>query len=230
MIKGIIFDIDGTLLNHEQAIKRALENIYSLVKSKIPQSTFDEFFLIWKTKTDQYMNEYLDGNITFEQQRILRVQSVFNKWDQTLSSDQAMEIFTQYLIKYEENWILYEDVLPCLTMLEKFPLGIVSDGEGFQQRQKLAVTNIESFFRSIIISGEVGLRKPNPNLFKKCANELNLSLEELVYVGDQLEIDALGAFNSGMHGVLIDRTGQVFEENKIRIITNLNQLLRFIEK
>jgi len=229
MIKGIIFDIDGTLLNHEEALQRAIASLYSFTKTKIPQSTFDEFLLIWKTKTNQFMNDYLDGKISFEQQRILRVQSVFSKWDYQLSSAQAMDLFNRYLGKYEENWVLYEDVLSCLTMLEQFPLGIVSDGEGNQQRQKLAVTNIESFFKSIIISGEVGLRKPHPNLFKKCAIELDLSLEDLVYVGDQIETDALGAINSGMYGVLINRIGQVYEENKIKIITNLNQLLKIIE-
>jgi len=92
MIKGIIFDIDGTLLNHEEALQRAIASLYSFTKTKIPQSTFDEFLLIWKTKTNQFMNDYLDGKISFEQQRILRVQSVFSKWDYQLSSAQAMDL------------------------------------------------------------------------------------------------------------------------------------------
>ena len=230
MIKGIVFDIDGTLLNHEQALERSLINLYSFMKPKIPHSSFDEFFSTWKTKTNQYINEYLDGRISFEQQRISRVQNVFSKWDYKLSSDKAMEVFKKYLINYEQNWTLFEDAIPCLTMLKNFPLGIISDGDGEQQRRKLAFTEIDSFFSSIIISGEVGLRKPNPEIFKKSAKELDLSLAEILYVGDQLENDALGAFNAGMYGVLINRTNQIYEKSAIKIISRLTELPQIIEK
>ncbi|MHA2204001.1 MAG: hypothetical protein ACW991_09970 [Candidatus Hodarchaeales archaeon] len=103
MIKGIVFDIDGTLLNHEQALERSLISLYYLVKKKIPHSSFDEFFSSWKTNTDKYINDYLDGCLSFEQQRILRVQSVFSRWDYKLSSDKAIDLFKCYLIKYEQN-------------------------------------------------------------------------------------------------------------------------------
>lgn len=230
MIKGIVFDIDGTLLNHEQALKSSLISLYSFMKPKIPHSSFDEFFSTWKTRTNQYINEYLDRRISYEQQRILRVQSVFSKWDYELTSDKAMNIFNRYLVKYEQNWMLFEDVLPCLTMLKNFSLGIVSDGEGDQQRRKLTFTEIESFFKSVIISGEVGLRKPSPRIFNKSAEELNLSVNEIVYVGDQLETDALGALNAGMRGVLINRTNQIYEKLDIGIITKLTDLLQIIKK
>ncbi|UCG00737.1 MAG: HAD family hydrolase [Candidatus Heimdallarchaeota archaeon] len=230
MIKGIVFDIDGTLLNHEQALERSLISLYSLMKKQIPNLSFDEFFVTWKTKTDHYINEYLDGCISFEQQRILRVQSVFSNWGYELSSDEAMDVFNRYLFKYEQNWRLYEDALPCLTMVKNFSLGIISDGDGEQQRRKLAVTKIDSFFTSIIISGEVGQRKPNYKIFEMSARDLNLSLDEIVYVGDLLENDALGAFNAGMHGVLIDRMNKIHEKYNIRIISRLTELPQLIEK
>ena len=230
MIKGIVFDIDGTLLNHNQAVERALTTLYSLMKSTIPHSRFDEFLLTWKTYTDKYINEYLNGCLSFKQQRILRVQSVFNKWAYPLTSDKAMDFFKIYLKEYEKNWILYDDVVPCLTMLKPFPLGVISDGEGEQQRRKLAFTGIDSFFRSIIISGEVGLQKPHPKLFRMSAKELNLSLNEILYVGDLLEKDALGAYNAGMQGVLINRTNQISEKSGIQIISRLTELPQIIEK
>jgi putative hydrolase of the HAD superfamily len=229
MIRGIAFDIDGTLLNHEQALQKALTKFYSLMKRKIPHSRFDEFFLTWKTYTDEYIKEYLDGRLSFKQQRILRLQSVFNKWDYPLTSDKAMEVFNTYLYEYENNWILYEDVIPCLTELKNFPLGVISDGEGEQQRRKLAFTGIDSFFKSVIISGEVGLQKPHPNLFKMSAKDLNLSLDEILYIGDQLEKDALGAYNAGMQGVLINRTNRIHDSSEIRIISELTEISQIID-
>ncbi|MFW9903645.1 MAG: HAD family hydrolase [Candidatus Thorarchaeota archaeon] len=230
MIKGVVFDIDGTLLNHEQALERALTNFYSLMKKSIPHSRFNEFFLTWKENTVKYINEYLSGRLSFQQQRILRVQSVFNKWEYPLTSDKAMELFKIYLNEYENNWSLYEDVVPCLTRLQHFPLGVISDGDGEQQRKKLAFTGIDSYFRSIIISGEVGLQKPHPKLFRKSANELNLSLDEILYIGDQLEKDALGAHSAGMQGVLINRTNQIHVCSKIKIITKLTEVLQLVDQ
>ena len=63
MIKGIVFDIDGTLLNHEEALERSLINLYSLMKEQIPHSSFEEFFSTWKTNTDKYINDYLDERL-----------------------------------------------------------------------------------------------------------------------------------------------------------------------
>jgi putative hydrolase of the HAD superfamily len=115
-------------------------------------------------------------------------------------------------------------------MLKNFPLGVISDGDGEKKRRKLAFTEIDSFFKSIIISGEVGLRKPHPGIFKKSAKEFNLPLDEILYVGDQLEIDTLGALNVGMHGVLINRTNHIHEKTDIRIISKLTELPQIIEK
>ncbi|MHA2244240.1 MAG: HAD family hydrolase [Candidatus Hodarchaeales archaeon] len=206
MILSVVFDIDGTLFDHLLAQERALDSLYSSMKQKIPNSNLKEFLTTWKTRTDHYFDEYLAGRITFKKQRILRVKSVFLEWGWRLSAEKAWEIFKQYLVKYQQNWTLYKDVLPCLTMLKDLPLGVISNGDGKQQRKKLA--EINSFFSSIVISDEIGFRKPHPEIFKRSSKELNLSLKDILYVGDQLETDVLGALNSGMRSVWINRTYQ----------------------
>ena len=224
LIKGIVFDIDGTLLQHNLAVKLSLKHLYSFVRNKIPHASFEEFLSIWKAKSNQYMNEYLDGDLSFEEQRILRVQSVLSNWDYNLSSNEAMEVFRIYLVKYEQNWMLYDDVLLCLNSVKKFPLGVISDGEGQQQRGKLTFTKIKPFFDSIIISGEVGLSKPQPEIFQRSAKELNLSLNEILYIGDSLEKDVLGALNAGMYGVWINRTEQIYKKSDVKMISKLTDL------
>ena len=230
MIRGIAFDIDGTLLNHEQALDRALHHLYPPIKKKIPHSSFNEFLEVWKINTDHFIKKYLDGLISFKQQRILRVKSVFNNWDCHLSTEEAWSIFQKYLVEYERNWELFDDVFPCLKMLKDFPLGVISDGPSKQQRRKLSYTGINSYFSSVIISGEVGVQKPQPAIYKMSAKELNLSLDEIVYVGDQLEKDACGALNAGMYGVWINRTNQVPENSNVITIQNLTELLKVVKQ
>jgi putative hydrolase of the HAD superfamily len=224
MIRGIVFDIDGTLLQHEMAVELSLRHLYMFIKDKIPDSRFNDFLLFWNVKSNQYMNEYLNGKISFEEQRILRIESVLSNWDYNTSLDEAKKLFRMFLVKYEQNWMLYEDALPCLNIVKKFSLGVISDGQGVQQRSKLTLTEIDSFFDSIIISGEVGISKPQPKIFQLSAKELNLPLNEILYVGDHLEKDALGALNAGMHGVWINRTEQIYEKADIRMIFKLTDL------
>ena len=86
-----MFDIDGTLLQHDMAMKVSLKHLYSFVKNQIPHSSFNEFLTLWKEKSNHYWNEYLNGEISFEEQRILRVQSVLSCWNYNISSLEAME-------------------------------------------------------------------------------------------------------------------------------------------
>jgi putative hydrolase of the HAD superfamily len=230
MIKGIVFDIDGTLLQHEMALEKSLHNLYLFIKNKIPHSNFNEFLSLWNTKLKHYFNEYLNGKISFEEQRILRVQSVLGNWGYKISLEEALEVFRVYLVKYEQNWELYTDVLPCLNKLGNFSLGVISNGDGEQQRRKLTSTGINSFFKSIIISGDVGSRKPQPEIFQRGAKELNLCLNEIIYVGDHLESDAFGALNAGMHGVWINRTDQIYTNTAVKMISELTDLPKVIEQ
>ncbi|MFX0087394.1 MAG: HAD family hydrolase [Candidatus Hodarchaeota archaeon] len=229
-ILGIVFDIDGTLLNHQLAQEIAIEDLYSKNRRKIPNSSLEEFKAMWKNKSEQYMSEYLKGRISFKLQRILRVQAVFSTWECQLSSKAAWSIFNQYLRKYEQNWTLYEDVLPCLNTLKHYQLGIISNGDSIQQRKKLAITGIDFFFKSIIISNDIKISKPSSKIFKRSAEELKLSLCNIIYVGDNLETDVRGALNAGIYGVWINRTNQNYCDSEISMISTLKMLPEIINK
>jgi len=118
-----------------------------------------------------------------------------------------METFRKHLAGYERNWRLYDDVLPCLHSLRNYSLGIVSNGDSKQQRQKLDCTGIAAFFTSVVISGDVGVAKPAPAVFERCITELGFSPNKVVYVGDCLETDCAGASGAGLHGVWLNRVG-----------------------
>jgi putative hydrolase of the HAD superfamily len=227
-ILGIVFDIDGTLLDHQLAQEKAIIDIFSRNRRRIANSTLEEFKAIWKTKSEHYMNEYLNGRISFKLQRILRVQAVFSTWNCQLSSKEAWTIFEQYLRKYEQNWTLYDDALPCLHALNHYPLGIISNGDSVQQRKKLTVTGISFLFKSILISNDINVSKPNIEIFKKSAEDFKLSLCNIMYVGDDLDTDVKGALNAGSFGVWINRTNQNHCYNEFPVISTLNTLPEII--
>ena len=58
-----------------------------------------------------------------------------------------------------------------------------------------------------MVSGVVGISKPNPDIFRFALADAGVNPTEAVHVGDIYEADVLGARRAGMKGVLIDRDG-----------------------
>jgi len=74
---------------------------------------------------------------------------------------------------------------------------------GFGLRNVLAKEGIAKYFDLMIFSDEVDLRKPDPRIFRKAANELQLKPYKIVHVGDNLRSDIWGAKNAGFKAVYL---------------------------
>lgn len=225
MIKAVLFDIDRTLLDHDGASARAINICYH--RWDWAQSiSFQDFVSIWNAAQDKYMQEYLVGKLSFEGQRIARMKAVCKKIGRPCSEDDAQRLFYEFLAQYENNWELFDDVISCLDALSDYKLGIVSNGDSEQQREKLSKTGIREYFSSIMISGDIGISKPDVRIFKSILDDMGASPVETVMVGDDLEHDVLPAQQAGILGVLIDRASVQAppEEKKYKVIYSLENL------
>ncbi len=70
----------------------------------------------------------------------------------------------------------------------------------------LRETGLASYFKMIVVSGEVGIKKPNPGIFRIALEQTGLNSDEVVYVGDTQE-DVDGATAAGIKPILIARPG-----------------------
>ncbi|MBX6766549.1 MAG: HAD family hydrolase, partial [Actinomadura rubrobrunea] len=61
----------------------------------------------------------------------------------------------------------------------------------------------------VVASSEAGAAKPDPAIFRRACAGLGLAPHAVVYVGDRLDVDALGAASAGLHGVWLDRPREV---------------------
>ena len=69
----------------------------------------------------------------------------------------------------------------------------------------IAVLGIESLFDCIVLSGELGIQKPDRRIFDHTAKLLGVTNEECVFVGDDPDSDISGALNAGMEADWLDR-------------------------
>jgi len=79
-------------------------------------------------------------------------------------------------------------------------------------REALRKLHLSRFLDVVVISDEVGWRKPHPKIFQIFLDELKLDPDEAVYVGDDLKYDIEGARAAGMKTVLVSGSGTVRED------------------
>jgi putative hydrolase of the HAD superfamily len=84
-----------------------------------------------------------------------------------------------------------------------YRLGLLTNGPSDIQRLKLAGSGLAGCFDAVVISGEVGLGKPDPTVFADVLTRLGVEPEDAVMVGDSWERDVVGALGAGVAAVWV---------------------------
>lgn len=108
----------------------------------------------------------------------------------------------------EAHWKLGDDTLVTLDTLKSsgYRLGIISNAADGDDVHRLVDTHkLRSYFDSILISAEVGMRKPHPLIFNLALDFFQVPPGRTAMVGDLPEMDVLGAQKVGIAGIWITR-------------------------
>ena len=103
---------------------------------------------------------------------------------------------------------LFDDVLETINALKpRFRLAVITNGASDTQRGSLRLLGVEQMFDAVVISGEVGVAKPDPLLFVLALQKLGVDKENAWHVGDSLKTDVAGALGAGFTAVWLNRAG-----------------------
>ena len=114
---------------------------------------------------------------------------------------------------------------------DRVPLALITNGASDAQRDKLRVLDIEHWFDAVVISGEVGIAKPDVSVFGLALNQLAVERENVWHIGDSLATDVAGAQAADLTAVWLNRSGLFRREDdpepdvEIRSLSNLMALL-----
>lgn len=118
-------------------------------------------------------------------------------------------------IYYEEIYShrkVYPEMIETLAALQKagIPMGIVSNttNPGFMKDYERSILGLDPYFEFSIYSSEVPYRKPHPSIFQLALARLNLDPAEVLFVGDNLKADVVGAQSVGMPTAWLNRNGK----------------------
>jgi putative hydrolase of the HAD superfamily len=220
----ILFDIDDTLIDHTAAVRHGVTALHATLASPPELSVL---LGSWTDAMRQHFPRYLRGETSYEEQRRARMRQTI---DASLSDAHADTIFATYFSAYESAWSLFPDAIPCLDALAGHRLGIISNGNGNEQRSKLARTGIAHRFASVHISNDCGYAKPAVEIFHQACRDAGVVPSDAVYIGDFYEADAIGSRQAGLRGVWLDRTQSRTDAHAPPIITSLSQLASFIHE
>jgi putative hydrolase of the HAD superfamily len=190
IIKAVLFDLDGTLLNRDASVKHFIESQYDrLIEylSHIPQEQYISRFLeldnkgyVWKDIVYQQLTEEFYINLI--------------TWEALLQD---------YMEQFHKNCIPFPNLKQTLTQLKSksIRIGVITNGLGQFQMDNIRALGIESLFDVILISEWEGIKKPNQAIFRKALSELGVAPHESIYIGDHPINDVKAANNAGMISV-----------------------------
>lgn len=107
-------------------------------------------------------------------------------------------------------WRAFGDVGPALDLLRRGGMRFViaSNFDGRLRGVLRGLPELAGAAEGVVISSEVGVRKPHPDFYRAACDRLGLPPGRVLCVGDDLENDVLGAERAGLRGLLLDREGR----------------------
>lgn len=208
MIKAVFFDLYHTLLGYnpprEELQSAALKDFDIEVDADI---------LRWPlVVADEYIYEE-HSRISLGKRSKEEQMAVWAQYERILLKEAGVEADDQLILgllgkmrQFELKQVLFDDVLPALTELKKrgLILGLISnvDQDITALLDKLGLT---AWLQVVVTSQEAGCNKPGPEIFQEAVKRAGVQAHEAIYVGDQYQIDVVGANKAGMKGILIDR-------------------------
>ncbi|WP_250404495.1 HAD family hydrolase [Streptomyces cellostaticus] len=202
------FDLDGTLCDHKAAVQRsfdatlcAMESLladvpaadvrrcFASVGSRMKRSS-DEAGKPWWPVRDQWAETLREAGVVCSADEL----------------DQVTEVFTRTL---NDTAIVFPGARRALMAVRRtgLPVGVLTNGERETQLRKLRACGLAGLVDQVVVSGDLGVHKPDAGAFRAVAHALGVPLSVLVHVGDDLVHDVSGALAAGAWAVWVSPSG-----------------------
>lgn len=218
LIKGVIFDLDNTLLDFmkmkEFAVKAAIKGMIEAGLLVDEKQSYDEIIAIY-------------GELGWENQKVFDV--FIEKQIGRVEHKFLAAGIVAYRRAREANLMVYPNVNKTLMSLAKsgIKLGVVSDAPSREAWMRIYYLNLYHFFDVVITFDDTGERKPSEKPFKMSLEKLRLNPDETIMVGDWPDRDVVGAKKIGMYTAFA-RYGDTFGTTQSGANWDLNDIYQLV--
>ena len=223
MIKGIIFDMGGTIIStNNMNLRRASDSVHTYLVDK--SITSDQFYFFTKKIVDDILKNRTNIEISF--MRLIYLYKMF--YGLFSINDTELELILTYSLF---DYALEEKVVELLERLkdEKIKMIILSNSLFSEAalRDVLRKFDVEKYFDKVISSADSLVRKPYDLFFLYGVKEIGYELDNIVYIGNDYHYDCLGCKNIGLKVIYYNNKNKEYKPFKgMKEIKNYNELLR----
>ena len=174
MTKAVIFDMYETLITHYNC-----PLYFGGEMSEDAGVLKEEFFRVWRNDKYEWMRTV--GKMTLEELLTMTLKDVGNYSQELVDKLANKRVAT----KVECFKHLHPQIIPMLEELKKqgLKIGLISNCY-FEEAKVIRESELFPYFDAVCLSCELGIRKPEEDIYKVCMKELSLEADECVYVGD----------------------------------------------
>jgi putative hydrolase of the HAD superfamily len=201
----LFFDLDGTLWDLHRNTRVAMEQLYR--NRGFESEKFESFFHRYHHHNDKVWALYRDGKIEKSLLRTVRFERAFADVEIPMSETDIDHFATEFLDVCPRQPLLLPNTIDLLEHCQgRYPMYIITNGFQEVQAIKMEVSGLGKYFQRVILSEEVGVRKPHREIFDFAMEVSGATAETSLMIGDDWDADILGARDYGMDQVFITAT------------------------
>ena len=222
--KHLFFDLDNTLWDFENNSREAMR--FTFTEFNLMELSFELFFETYQKYNHQLWSDYRKKKVSKKDLTRLRFQQTFDELNITNVHPEKMN--EVYLSVMPDQKLLNKGALEVLDYIKNKRLGMYIITNGFKevQHKKLRSADLAKYFSKVFISEEIKTPKPGREIFEYAIKSVNAKKEESLMIGDDWEVDIMGAINVGIDAVYFSQNKYSLPKRKTsRIIYNVNDLL-----
>lgn len=218
-VKAVLFDFDDTL--HDR--RAAFYNFsLSLLERFFPDSSLD-----WRKERATEMRIVNNGGYVPSYEWFYGEMLSRWEWPPEATVEVLCDIARR---RFPDHVCLFEDTVSTLVALRQrgYRLGILTNGHSLMQNRKIEVSGLRPLMDAVLVSDDVGIRKPDGEVFRRLAACVGVPPHQCLFVGDHVPNDLGGAQSGGMQPLYMDAFDRREAGADIPRITALSQLLEIL--
>ena len=224
-ITDVFFDLDHTLWDFDKNSALTFHKIFKINNINIDLGTFLSYY---EPINLNYWKLYREEKVDKATLRYNRLSDAFEAVGYKVTKGKINSLSSDYITHLTSFNHLFENTFEILDYLQKsYNLHIITNGFEEVQQGKLTKSKIHHYFKTITNSENVGVKKPNPKIFKHALKVAKVRADQAVMIGDNYEADILGAIDIGM-GAILFGTFNGNLNGKIKQVDKLIHLKKFL--
>jgi len=204
---ALLLDVDDTLIDTRAAMVAAGEAAVAELWPEVGAEGHHAAGVHFHGDPSGFFGRFTTGELGFAQMREARVADLLEVFSLRAIGEVIRRFEDAYEPAFSANVRLFDDVLPFVEAATSagIRMGLLTNSSTYYTQHKLEITGLAGVFASVVTRDTLGFGKPDVRAFHHACRLLGSMPAETIYVGDDVEIDAVASSDAGLSAVWLQR-------------------------